>query len=232
MADDTTLPTEDEIRQLPRWARVAFAARCARRALPLFQKHWPDAPEEHVTAVRRAVEVAEHSAADAHGAADASKIAAAAIRVSAIATRVNATAAAAARSARMTSRTRTGSIARSVSTAAAACGASAIPLMRTDFERVLAQSRRQRWNNKTPVPPTVFDPLEEQAATPEPGGVPQPLRLKLRAIAERGTSADTVRKHLVAVYKALNEHFLEKYGTFLTRDQFKRLVFEETRVRV
>lgn len=41
-----------------------------------------------------------------------------------------------------------------------------------------------------------------------------------------------VRKHLVAVYKSLNEHFLEKYGTFLTRDQFQRLVFEETRVRV
>jgi hypothetical protein len=30
------IPTEEEIAKLPRWARVAFAARCARRALPLF----------------------------------------------------------------------------------------------------------------------------------------------------------------------------------------------------
>ena len=29
------LPTEDEIARLPRWAIVAFAARCARRVLPL-----------------------------------------------------------------------------------------------------------------------------------------------------------------------------------------------------
>jgi hypothetical protein len=34
------IPTEDEIARLPRWARVAFAARCARRVLPLFRHHW------------------------------------------------------------------------------------------------------------------------------------------------------------------------------------------------
>lgn len=36
------LPTEEEIALLPRWARVAFAARCARRVLPLYLHFWPE----------------------------------------------------------------------------------------------------------------------------------------------------------------------------------------------
>ena len=66
---EATLPTEKEIRQLPRWARVAFAARCARRALPLFVKHWPNAPRHHVEAITNAVEVAESAAGTASEAA-------------------------------------------------------------------------------------------------------------------------------------------------------------------
>src|SRR4051812_9654562 len=37
-----SLPTEEEIAKLPRWARVAFAARCARRVLPFAQVGWPE----------------------------------------------------------------------------------------------------------------------------------------------------------------------------------------------
>jgi hypothetical protein len=52
-----------DLGQLPHWARVAFAARCARRALPLFAKHWPDALPDRRRAVVRAIELAERSAA-------------------------------------------------------------------------------------------------------------------------------------------------------------------------
>jgi hypothetical protein len=52
MADEVELPTEAEIRQLPRWARVAFAARCARRVLPLVRHYWKDAPEDHCRPVQ------------------------------------------------------------------------------------------------------------------------------------------------------------------------------------
>lgn len=64
------IPTKDEIAALPWWARVAFAARCARRVLPLFQAGWPSAPKKHVHAVTMAVETAERSATDAADAAD------------------------------------------------------------------------------------------------------------------------------------------------------------------
>ncbi len=65
MADEILLPTEEEIAQLPRWARVAFAARCARRVLPLFQRYWPNAPAEHLAAVTQAIDLSEQAAARA-----------------------------------------------------------------------------------------------------------------------------------------------------------------------
>ncbi len=43
MSDEAKLPTEEEIALLPRWARVALAARCARRVLPQFARVWRDA---------------------------------------------------------------------------------------------------------------------------------------------------------------------------------------------
>ena len=66
MADEVKLPTKEEIAKLPRWARVAFAARCARRVVPLFKALWPVAPPRHVFNVASAVELAETAAADAN----------------------------------------------------------------------------------------------------------------------------------------------------------------------
>ena len=42
--------TKEDLDKLPRWAIVAFAARCARRVQPLFTALWPVAPQEHVHA--------------------------------------------------------------------------------------------------------------------------------------------------------------------------------------
>lgn len=57
-----TLPTKEEIETLPRWARVAFAARFSRRVAPLFVHFWPGAPQVHVKAIERAVMSMEFSA--------------------------------------------------------------------------------------------------------------------------------------------------------------------------
>ncbi len=51
---ESKLPTKEELMTLPRWARVAFAARCAERVRPLFKHFWPEAPEEHIQAVNNA----------------------------------------------------------------------------------------------------------------------------------------------------------------------------------
>jgi hypothetical protein len=49
---------------LPRWARVAFAARCARQVFPLFARYWPGVSSKRADGVRRAIVLAERSAAE------------------------------------------------------------------------------------------------------------------------------------------------------------------------
>ena len=62
MADDD-FRSAVEPEALPHWARVAFAARCARRVQPLLRGHWPDVKRERIDAVERAIDLAERSAA-------------------------------------------------------------------------------------------------------------------------------------------------------------------------
>jgi hypothetical protein len=57
--------SEEELRKLPRWARVAFAARCGRRAQPLLRRFWQNPHPPLLAAFDRAVELAERSAAQA-----------------------------------------------------------------------------------------------------------------------------------------------------------------------
>jgi DNA-directed RNA polymerase specialized sigma24 family protein len=58
------------------------------------------------------------------------------------------------------------------------------------------------------------------------------FKLAILAVAEPGVSADTIRKHIVALFEVLNEYCLAKYGRRLTQDRFRRLLFEHTGVRV
>jgi hypothetical protein len=80
--DPPALPTEEEITELPRWARVAFAARCARRVLPLCRHFWRNASSEQITVVTQAVELAERSAAKANAVLDVYGVAEAAANAS------------------------------------------------------------------------------------------------------------------------------------------------------
>lgn len=53
------LPSRAEVEKLPRFARVAFAARCARRVFPILRRCWPSAPADHLATLENAVAVAE-----------------------------------------------------------------------------------------------------------------------------------------------------------------------------
>lgn len=54
-ASEPALPTFQDIATLPVWARVAFAARCAERVLPLFKAYRPKPPKKHAWHVDTAI---------------------------------------------------------------------------------------------------------------------------------------------------------------------------------
>lgn len=54
---------EEQVQQLPQWARIAFAGRCARRVQPLFVPFYPNAPQEHIDLVESAITLVEKAAA-------------------------------------------------------------------------------------------------------------------------------------------------------------------------
>lgn len=60
--EPTGLPMPEQLASLPRWARVVFAARCARRVHPLYGREWPSAAASHVDALDIAISLAEYSA--------------------------------------------------------------------------------------------------------------------------------------------------------------------------
>jgi hypothetical protein len=55
---------EVDVTVLPHWARVAFAARCARQVYPLFMMSWPKALARRSDSILHAIELAERSSAE------------------------------------------------------------------------------------------------------------------------------------------------------------------------
>ncbi len=58
MSEEIKLPTKEDMAQLPIWAIVAFAARCARRVQPIFTT-WPKALRMSIDAINNAISIAE-----------------------------------------------------------------------------------------------------------------------------------------------------------------------------
>jgi len=227
---EAQLPTKEEIEKLPCWARVAFAARCARRAQPLFQKQWPDAPAEHVTAIETAIGAAENATADADAAAKAAYAAARAAYAyvdtasaadvdtayayadTAYAYADTAYAYAAARAAHAAARaayayvdTASASAAdayadtASAAAYAAQAGVPVISIAR-DFQTILEKSRREKWTDETPVPPSVFGLLDEVDIASKPA---EPLRLYFEKGVFSPTEIAEMIGHLSELYHSI-----------------------------
>lgn len=214
---ETKVPTKGEIQQLPRWARVAFAARCARRVLPLFDMGWPNAHAGQAEALDSAITLGEQSAATATNAVanygnavDISNAAHAVGRHAAQASakgsardvaRAAANAAAAVANAGADSAGSNAAFAATYSRAAAAASAvgnhssAAAATIRRDFNLLLAAMEQLNWTDDTPVPPEFFGPLWPEGVPegwprPETDGSPDdcPLCLKLEIAVPAGMS--------------------------------------------
>jgi hypothetical protein len=165
-----SIPTKDEVATLPRWAMVAFAARCARRVQPVFTAAWPSVPSQHVEAVATAIASAEATAkhartsftADPALAADAADAAArAAARSSDAADAADAAARTAARAARAAANAvdTASYAARAADAAAAFAATNAASPMRSDFNLLVALSKQLAWTDDSPVDVALLGPL-------------------------------------------------------------------------
>ncbi len=65
------IPSPGELAELPRWARVAFAVRCARRAAPALKAAASPLGPQQVASVEQAIALAEHATSTAATPSDA-----------------------------------------------------------------------------------------------------------------------------------------------------------------
>ncbi len=241
MPQDPRTPTADELRTLPRWARVAFAARCARRVQPIFVSMWPDAPEEHVAAVQRAISFAEHSAAFGADDDDAITSILDAIDVGHAARAADA-ARAAARAAVYAGRAAFGARAADAARAAARAADAAPPrvlgpfirAVRADVDLLREAAARENWTAKTPVPPEFFGPLwpdgepegwppRPQQGSTEKHSLASQSRLVIRAEIGGFTPEEEAAEQLARLVRALNAYHIAAGGSGLVIDDWQML---------
>lgn len=166
-----TVPTCEEIERLPRWARVSFAARCARRVASVFEADLPDTLKNHVEGLKSAVTCAERGASDAYSSAyECDNAVAKADLANAHATRfVAARAAESAAAAASASATSVNSFvsAKAAESAAAASANAAHDEVRgqvmaaiwRDYELLRSVVNKEHWTDQTPVTPEFFGDL-------------------------------------------------------------------------
>ncbi|MBA4063474.1 MAG: hypothetical protein C0501_07130 [Isosphaera sp.] len=173
---------------LPRWAQVAFAARCARRVLPLVEHFWSDAPQRHLSALESAVSAAERAAAraepapahigvavrSASQAADDAGVDHAPVAIAAVGAAADA------------ARTAGPRDSSDAAVLAANLVRSAEPFRR-DIETAHGLAVASGWTDDTLVPPSVFGPLWPDGP---PEGWPKPERPAGEMVFEFGIPDD------------------------------------------
>lgn len=231
---NTSLPTEAEITQLPRWARVAFAARCARRVLPLYLT--ASVHVEWGSRVRRAVDTATVAASAAWAdSVEASKAAAGADGLGGFPT-VAATCAAQA----------------VVEASAEAWAGDDVPFVigaqnesvravqtiditRRDFDHLAELAEWQRWTDDTPVPPEVFGPLWPEGAPagwPADPDMPRRDDLPLELLSAARVLEQMTEDETVNLFNAINAYYIARTGDRLTVEDLRPLVANAVLVEV
>ena len=66
MAKCVKIPSEEEVRQLPRLAQLAFMAHSSRLAMPYYELKNPESPDIHLKSIRALTNLAENFALGKH----------------------------------------------------------------------------------------------------------------------------------------------------------------------
>jgi hypothetical protein len=186
MADKSYTLSKEQIQSLPRWAQVAFVARCARRVQPIFSAAWPNAPQEHIIAIEKAISGAEAAAARASSAAFdliesglgagaaalAAGLSSPAYEVGMAAEYALGAAAGPLIESSINVASRVAEAFASATRAAIRTGSGSLWLatgvaIYRDFERLKASAMVKGWTDETCVPPEFFGPLWHRGEEPD-----------------------------------------------------------------
>jgi hypothetical protein len=246
MADEATLPTEEEIAQLPRWARVAFAARCAARVLPLLPDNESDEVWQQFAWLLDAVEFAKSSAFGISGLDDwtahyekaqiLQRKAAELVRLHDHSP-VASTVAECVWSALDSMGVRKERSAQAAFKSARLCFELCLPYtdvrryLRNDYQSLHLLTGPDNWSGEVdvfadtaPIPLTTFGPLWPDGL---PSGWPQfdeANALDVTLFAPERTSPHVIGESLVKLWEAANEYHMAGGGGVLTFDEFKQMV--------
>lgn len=169
------LPRPEEIAKLPRLARVAFAARCARRVFPVVRRDWTEIPGDYHTKLRATVLVVEQSAV--HPNPPAAHALVCEVRVigntaakagrPAAAAAVFAAHGAAAAVALDSAQGIEDAVLRAAEAILRVCSDPAdLSFIRRDFERFRWLAKKHGWTDDTPVSPDLVGPLWPRGRVP------------------------------------------------------------------
>jgi hypothetical protein len=162
--DRSLVPTEAELANLPRWARLGFAARCARRLLPLLSPDKGASQSELVSTIAALVTAVEQSAANARIQKRAMATAYRAVQVFQTYAPLERDVLAAAVAAYHGEGCRAARCAVETLERLATVRTLRLVLTpRKDFDRIVRTARRQAWTDDTPVSPESFGPLWDHA---------------------------------------------------------------------
>ncbi len=231
------LPSEEEIAKLPRWARVAFAARCARRVLPIyFAFRDQDMRGIEKLDLQWVLDETEESAATAHphqGVKEgyeetaAGSYAADDKQDEAAYSAANAVAYAAAEAADdLRPATRT-FVAMNHAKLAAEHLRDVSSFIRRDFDHLARLAEWQHWTDDTPVPTEVFGPLWPEGPPkgwPPITDVPARADLRIELFARERATDQMIEDDVVNLFNALNRYHIARSGVRLTLEQFRSLI--------
>ncbi len=158
-------PTEAEVSCLPHWAKIAFAARCARRLLPLLNTDPTELSIHQLSAVASMVQAVEESAATASfaprktGTKKTIDTANESIKNRVLSSDCNDAVSAALAAASLAAGKTAQITVSALQRLANARTLRFVLLPRRDFDGLLKLAKEEKWTDDTPVPPEVFGPL-------------------------------------------------------------------------
>jgi hypothetical protein len=222
-----TLPSTDEIADLPRWAQVAIAARCARRILPLLSGMNQQQREKYWPRVLMAIEVTERTASGLRFDVQDIKQDVEVLNGS-VANYEQSSVIASAKAAVYSALDDFKIATLAVSYAGSASEEQRlVDNIRRDFDHLLSLSYYMYWNDDTPVPPEVFGPLWPEGPPkgwPPITDIPQNKKLSLAFYSRELAVGQITEDDVVNLFNALNRYHIARGGVPLTYEDLRSLL--------